>query len=138
MILGSHATSFPAIQPAARHELVWRQVDGLNIAKISGGVPRGREWRRLLDNLRPTVRPVVLWMRGRIWIGSEGRAELAAAIGSCRVALIVDDNIGRGLATALRWLDVKVDAYSMAELDQLETDLELEPGAVAGMLDRLD
>jgi hypothetical protein len=136
MFDGSPATQYSP-QPVERHGLVWTQIGGLTIAKISGGLPDKREWRDFLDHLRPSVRPVLLWIRGRIWIGSEGRTELANAIGSSQVALVVDDDLGRGLATALRWLGVKTNAYSMSELDQLETELDLPVGISERMLEQV-
>ncbi len=131
MMEGSQATSFaPQIAPnnAERPGLVWTQIGGLTVAKISGGVPDPRDWRAFLDHLRPSVRPVILWIRGRVWIGSTGRAELAQAIGTSTLSLVVDDDLGRGLATALKWLGVDVNSYSHSEIDQLETDLELPDG----------
>lgn len=136
MFDGSPATRY-APHPVERKGLVWTQIGGLTIAKISGGLPEQREWRELLDQLRPSVRPLLLWIRGRVWIGSEGRKELAQAIGSSRVALVVDDDLGRGLATALRWLGVKTYAYSMSELDSLETEFELPPGISERMLEQV-
>lgn len=133
MIDGSQATQLHS-QPIERHGLIWAQVEGINLAKISGGMPSQREWREFLDHLRPSVRPLVLWIRGRIWIGSAGRTELANAIGSSRVALVVGDDIGRGLATALRWLGADVDAYSTSDLERLELKLDLEPGVASGLL----
>jgi hypothetical protein len=135
MIAGSQATQLHA--PLERQGLIWTQSAGINIAKISGGIPPQREWREFLHHLRPSVRPLVLWIRGRIWIGSAGRTELANAIGTSRVALVVGDDIGRGLATALRWLGADVDAYSGSDLDRLEAKLGLERGVVAGMLEQV-
>jgi hypothetical protein len=131
MMEGSQATYVaPQIAPSTpeRHGLAWTQIGGLTVAKIPGGVPDPRDWRAFLDHLRPSVRPVILWIRGRVWIGSTGRAELAQAIGSSTLSLVVDDDLGRGLATALRWLGVDVNSYSYSEIDQLETDLELPDG----------
>lgn len=136
MIAGSQATQLQT-QPLERQGLIWAQIAGINIAKISGGMPPQREWRDFLHHLRPSVRPLILWIRGRIWIGSAGRTELANAIGTSRVALVVGDDIGRGLATAMRWLDVDVDAYSSSDLERLEAKLGLEPGAAASMLDQV-
>ena len=144
MIAGSQAsvftTSSPHLAPqrAPAHGLVWAQVEGVNVAKISGGLPDKRDWRAFLDHLRPSTRPLILWIHGRVWIGSEGRSELASAIGTSNVALVVSDDIGRGLATALRWLDVDVAAYSTTQLEQLETDLDLEPGATSELRELLD
>ncbi|WP_106090164.1 hypothetical protein [Enhygromyxa salina] len=111
-------------------------MDGINLAKLAS-MPPQREWREFLDHLRPSVRPLVLWIRGRIWIGSAGRTELAAAIGTSRVALLVGDDIGRGLATALRWLGADVDAYTISDLDRLEAKLDLDAGMLGGMLQRV-
>jgi hypothetical protein len=71
---------------------------------------------------------VILWMDGRVWLASDARNELAAALGTSTVALVADGDLGRGLATALRWLGVDVHTYSSTEFDQLETDLELPAG----------
>ncbi|KIG12212.1 hypothetical protein DB30_01816 [Enhygromyxa salina] len=111
-------------------------MEGINLAKIAN-MPPQREWRQFLDHLRPSVRPLVLWIRGRVWIGSAGRSELASAIGSSRVGLVVSDDIGRGLATALRWLGVDVDAYGIADLYRLEAKLNLDPGTANAMLQRV-
>ena len=146
MIAGSQASTLripttPHLVPQPtpeRHGLVWAQAEGVNVAKISGGLPSKRDWRKFLDHLRPSTRPLLLWIHGRVWIGSEGRSELASAIGTSSVALIVSDDIGRGLATALRWLDVKVTAYSTTQLEQLETELDLEPGATSELYETLD
>lgn len=127
MMEGSQATQL-APRTAERRGLVWTHLAGLTVAKIAGGVPDPREWRAFLDHLRPSVRPVILWIRGRVWIGSTGRTELAQAIGSSRLLLVVDDDLGRGLATALKWLGVDAESYSHSEMDQLETDLELPDG----------
>lgn len=133
MIDGSQASQLHA-QPIERQGLVWVQAEGINVAKISGGMPSQREWREFLSHLRPSVRPLVLWIRGRIWIGSAGRSELAHAIGTSQVALVVGDDIGRGLATALRWLGVDVNAYSTADLERLDAKLDLDRGEAAGLL----
>jgi hypothetical protein len=140
MMEGSQATQLAphsSRAPAERHGLVWTQIGGLTVAKISGGVPDPRDWRAFLDHLRPSVRPVILWIRGRVWIGSTGRAELAHAIGTSSLSLVVDDDLGRGLATALRWLGVEVSSYSYSEIDQLETALELPDGIGDRLLDQV-
>jgi hypothetical protein len=134
MMEGSQATQLTPLIPRERQAaperrgLIWTQIGGLTVAKISGGVPDPRDWRAFLDHLRPSVRPVILWIRGRVWIGEAGRTELAHAIGSSSLSLVVDDDLGRGLATALRWLGVEVNSYSYSEIDQLETNLELPDG----------
>jgi hypothetical protein len=137
MMEGSQATQLGPRIPVERQGLVWTQLGGLTVAKISGGVPDPREWRAFLDHLRPSVRPVILWIRGRVWIGSTGRTELAQAIGSSSLSLVVDDDLGRGLATALRWLGVEVNSYSYSEIDQLETALELPDGIGDRLLDQV-
>jgi hypothetical protein len=136
MISGSQATQLHSL-PLERSGLIWDQAAGINLAKISNGMPGQREWREFMDVLRPSSRPLVLWIRGRIWIGSAGRTELANAIGSSRVALVVGDDIGRGLATALRWLGADVDAYSISDLDRLEAKLDLDPGTATDLLQRV-
>lgn len=139
MVDGSQATQLHA-PPLERQGLVWVQTAGINLAKITGGMPAQPEWRQFLDHLRPSVRPLVLWIRGRIWIGSAGRTELANAIGSSRVALVVGDDIGRGLATALRWLGADVDAYSShspTDLDRLENKLGLAKGTAQQLFEQV-
>ena len=136
MMNGSQATQLNT-QPLERQGLVWAQDAGINIAKIAGGMPAAKEWREFLDHLRPSVRPLVLWIRGRIWIGSTGRTELANAIGTSRVALVVGDDIGRGLATAMRWLGADVDAFSISDLERLEAKLDLDSGTAARMLEQV-
>src|SRR5262245_45222617 len=103
MSASTQATQLAPATPG-RPGLIWTQIGGLTVAKLSGGVPDARTWRSFLDHLRPSVRPVILWIRGRVWIGSTGRSELAAAVGSSSLSLVVDDDLGRGLATALKWL----------------------------------
>ncbi|MFO7566180.1 MAG: hypothetical protein R6X02_26275 [Enhygromyxa sp.] len=120
-----------------RSGLVWDQTPEANIARISGELPPAHEWRRFLDQLRPSSKPLLLWIRGRVWIGLAGRTELARAIGSSKVALVVDDDIGRGLATALRWMGSDVHAYDLGELDQVEASLGLTPGAALTMVHQL-
>ena len=141
LMAGSQATQVfsTALAPTTpeRHGLVWTQIGGLTVAKISGGLPDPRTWRAFLDHLRPSVRPVILWIRGRVWIGSTGRTELAQAIGTSSLSLVVDDDLGRGLATALKWLGVDVTSYSHSEIDQLETDLELPDGIGDRLLDQV-
>jgi hypothetical protein len=135
-MLSSQATTLET--PAReRTGLVWAQVGKMTIAKISGELPASHEWRRFLDQLRPSSRPLVLWIRGRIWLGSAARTELATAIGSSKVALLVDDDIGRGLATALRWLGSDVHAYGLGELDDVERVLGLPPGAGVAIVEKL-
>jgi len=126
-------------QPNARSQgVAWKRASHHTLARIDVTSPDPRSWRSFLDELRPAVRPLILWMRGRVWLGADSRAALAHAIGSSRVALVVEDDIGRGLATALRWLGVEVSTYSLAELDQLETELEFEHGALHGQLGELN
>jgi hypothetical protein len=133
MFQGSQAQQL-SLDPPERNGLVWTQIGGLTVAKISAGGPDERQWRAFLDHLRPSVRPLILWIRGRVWLGSPNRTQLAQAIGTSRVAMVVDDDLGRGLGTALRWLGVEVDNYSYSELDQLETEFELPPGIGEGLL----
>ena len=114
--------------------VIWTRTPTHNLAKIAVPSPDPREWRSLLDQLRPSVRPLVLWMRGRVWLGAEGRDALARAIGSSKVALIVEDNVGRSLATALEWLGVDICTYTDADLELLETDFDFEPGALDELL----
>lgn len=132
------------ISPATSHEprlersgLVWIQTREATFGKISGELPAQHEWRRFLDQLRPSSRPLVLWLRGRVWLGSAGRHELARAIGSSCVALLVDDDIGRGLATALRWMGSDVHAFGLAELDDVDVMLELPAGATLASIQQL-
>lgn len=120
-----------------RSGLVWTQTPEATIARISGELPPPHEWRRFLDQLRPSTKPLLLWLRGRIWIGLAGRTELARAIGSSKVALVVDDDIGRGLATALRWMGSDVHAFGLGELDQVEEALHLSAGSALDMIHQL-
>ncbi len=120
-----------------RTGLVWAQTPDATIAKITRELPGPIEWRRFLDQLRPSSKPLMLWLRGRIWFGSAGRAELARAIGSSTVALVVNDDIGRGLATALCWLGSDVHPFDLAEIDQIDATLGLEPGVAYNLLQRL-
>lgn len=108
--------------------LVWVQNPLAMVALISVELPPPHEWRRFLDQLRPLSKPLLLWLRGRIWLGSTGRTELAKAIGSSKVVLIVDDDIGRGLATALRWMGADVQAFGLGELERADQALGLSPG----------
>jgi hypothetical protein len=136
MMASSQATQL-APRTSERPGLIWTQIGGLTVAKISGGVPDAPTWRAFLDHLRPSVRPVILWIRGRVWIGSTGRTDLAQAIGTSALSLVCDDDLGRGLATALKWLGVNVTSYSHTEIDQLETDLELPDGIGDRLLDQV-
>jgi hypothetical protein len=120
-----------------RSGLVWDQTAEATIAQISGELPPPHEWRRFLDQLRPSSKPLLLWIRGRVWIGLAGRTELARAIGSSKVALVVDDDIGRGLATALRWMGSDVHAFGLGELDRVEESLGLSAGAALTMIHQL-
>jgi hypothetical protein len=131
----SQATSFDA--PVLDTGLVWAQTPEANVARISGELPAQQEWRQFLDQIRPSSKPLLLWLRGRIWLGAAGRTELARAIGSSRVALVVDDDIGRGLATALRWMGSDVHSYSLGELDRVDTTLGLTQGTSLRMLKQL-
>ena len=120
-----------------RSGLVWAQTPEANIARISEELPPPHEWRRFLDQLRPSTKPLLLWLRGRIWIGLAGRTELAKAIGTSKVALVVDDDIGRGLATALRWMGSDVHAFGLGELDRVEDTLGLPPGVALEFIHQL-
>lgn len=120
-----------------RTGLVWGQTPEATIAKITAELPPPQQWRQFLDQLRPSSKPLLLWLRGRIWFGSTGRAELARSIGSSTVALIVDDDIGRGLATALRWLGSDVSPFDIGEIDKVDAALGLEPGVAYKLLQRL-
>ena len=122
-----------------RHQrgVLWTRTSTHNLAKIAVPSPDPREWRALLDQLRPSTRPLVLWMRGRVWLGAEGREALARAIGSSKVALIVEDNVGRSLATALEWLGVEISTYTAADLERLETEFEFEPGSLDDLIAQL-
>lgn len=124
MLHGIQATQL-STTPYYPAGFTWTKIGGVTVAMISGGMPDPREWRDFLDHLRPCVRPVVVWVRGRIWFDAAGRTELAQAIGTSRVALVVDDDLGRGLGTALRWLGVDLRTYARTELEQLETDFDL-------------
>jgi hypothetical protein len=117
--------------------LVWVQNPLAMVALISGQLPPPHEWRRFLDQLRPSSKPLLLWLRGRIWLGSTGRTELARAIGSSKVVLVVDDDIGRGLATALRWMGSDVHAFGLGELEQVDQNLGLSPGTSLELLQQL-
>jgi hypothetical protein len=128
MMEGAGATQLHPVLVSERHGLNWTVIGGMTIARLSGGLPSPQEWRAFLDHLRPSTRPLILWIRGRVWIGSAGRTELAAAIGTTSVSLVADGDLGRGLATALRWLGTDVRTYSSSELEQLETELELPSG----------
>lgn len=130
-----HASSLAI--PLGRAGLVWGQTPEATIAKITAALPPERQWRAFLDQLRPSSRPLLLWLRGRIWFGSTGRAELARAIGSSTVALIVDDDVGRGLATALNWLGSDVHPFDIGEIDRVDAVLQLEPGVAYKLLQRL-
>ena len=117
--------------------LVWVQNPLATVASISAELPRQQEWRRFLDQLRPSSKPLLLWLRGRIWLGSTGRTELARAIGSSKVVLVVDDDIGRGLATALRWMGCDVHSFGLGELDRVDGTLGLSPGSSLELLQQL-
>ena len=127
----------PLTPSPERSGLHWIQIREATVAKISGELPAEHEWRRFLDHLRPCSRPLVLWLRGRVWLRSAGRTELAAAIGSSTVALVVDDDIGRGFATALRWMDSDVHPFGLAELDAVDTMLGLPSGMTLSSLQQL-
>jgi len=124
-------------RPAVNRGVVWTRTERHYLAKIAVPSPDPSEWRSLLDQLRPSVRPLVLWMPGRVWLGAAGRDALAAAIGSSKVAVIVENDIGRGLATALEWLGINVTAYSSNELERAETELEFQPGQLGELLEAL-
>lgn len=138
MMEAAGATQLDPMRAPEHHGLTWTVIGGMTIARLSGGLPSPQQWRAFLDHLRPSVRPLILWIRGRVWIGSAGRTELAAAIGSSHVSLVADGDLGRGLATALRWLGADVRAYSSAELDQLETQLELPAGIGERLLQQVE
>jgi len=120
-----------------RDGLTWAQAPEATLARISGTLPTPYEWRRFLDHLRPSSRPLVLWLRGRVWLGSAARTELAHAIGSSTVALLVSDDIGRGLATALRWMKTDVHAFDLAQLDDVDALLQLPSGLSLDLLQRV-
>jgi hypothetical protein len=117
--------------------LVWVQKPQANAALISAELPPAHEWRRFLDQLRPSSKPLLLWLRGRIWVGSAGRSELARAIGSSKVVLVVDDDIGRGLATALRWMGCDVQSFGLGELDRVDETLGLSSGSSLELIQQL-
>lgn len=117
--------------------LVWVQNPLAMVALISVELPPPQEWRRFLDQLRPLSKPLLLWLRGRIWLGATGRTELAKAIGTSKVVLVVDDDIGRGLATALRWMGSDVQAFGLGELDKADQALGLSPGTSLELLQQV-
>lgn len=117
--------------------LVWTHNPLAMVALISAELPPPHEWRRFLDQLRASSKPLLMWLRGRIWLGSTGRSELAKAIGTSKVVLVVDDDIGRGLATALRWMGADVQAYGLGELDRVDQALSLSPGTSLELIQQL-
>jgi hypothetical protein len=117
--------------------LVWVQNPLAMVALISVELPPPHEWRRFLDQLRPSSKPLLLWLRGRIWLGSTGRGELAKAIGTSKVVLIVDDDIGRGLATALRWMGSDVQAFELGELERADQALGMSPGTTLELIQQV-
>lgn len=131
-----HASSLKT-SSSDRVGLVWVRNPLAIVAGISHELPPPHEWRRFLDQLRPSSKPLLLWLRGRIWLGSTGRTELARAIGSSKVVLVVDDDIGRGLATALRWMGCDVQAFGLGELDHVDHALDLSPGTSLELIEQL-
>ncbi len=121
----------------ARSPLVWAQTPVATVAKLTGRAPAAHEWRRFLDGLRPSSKPLLLVLCGRVWLNSAARTELARAIGTSAVAIVVDHDVGRGLATALRWAGADIHAFEPAEIARIDAALGFERGVAFALLDRL-
>ena len=94
-------------------------------------------WRLLLDRIRRSQRPLVLWLGQEANLDADARAELAAALQEgVRVSVIAEEN--RGLATALRWLGVDAEHFSPRQLSQVAAFLAITPSRLHDALHGLD
>ena len=112
----------------------WERTPTAIVARVEGAHPERDAWSNFLTDVRESELPVVLWMTGRVWLVAAARNELVNTLdGRCRMALIVEDDVGRGLATALRWRGLEVAAFAISELDEVDAFLQLEPNTGAAL-----
>jgi hypothetical protein len=106
--------------------------------------PEPEEWRELMAASRSTAQSYrrCLVLAGGVTLKAKQRSELADLVNTngCRVAVLIDSAIARGMVTALGWVTGnKYRAFAMGAIDDAMAYLggNLDPVEVHGTIDSM-
>lgn len=118
--------------------LAWKQHGALYVAIAHGSRLSRPHWQTFTNALAGAPRPTLLWLPGTSGIDALARRRLAEGLGGQSLALLVHAQCpDRGVATALRWLGVRVGTFEPHELESASRFLAVDAGlcwrALAGL-----